>query len=171
MDGNILIKNILRLAFLLLLQVLVIDHIHISSGITPFIYVLAILMLPLNTPKWVLLMAAFVLGFLVDVFSGTMGLHMAATVPIAFIRPALLKMISFGRDFDTDDSPNMKKLGIDWFVTYASIMILFHHSALFFLELFRWEELGSTLLRILYSSMATLVLVVLSQLLFRSRKE
>jgi rod shape-determining protein MreD len=169
--NNIVTKNIVRFAFLLFLQVLVISHIQISSMVTPFIYILAILMLPFNTPKWLLLVSAFILGFFMDVFSGTMGLNMAATVLLAFVRPALLNSISFGRDFNNDDSPNMKNLGADWFISYALIMILIHHSAIFFLEVFRWNEIGTTLLRILYSSIATLVLVLLSQLLFTFRKE
>ena len=168
--NNVLTKNILRFAFLLFLQVLVINHIQISSMVTPYIYVLAILMLPFNTPRWLLLVSAFVLGFFMDVFSGTMGLNMAATVLVAFIRPALLNLISFGRDVNNDDSPNMRSLGADWFISYALIMVLVHHSAVFFLEIFRWNELGPTLLRILYSSVATMVLVVLSQLLFAFRK-
>jgi rod shape-determining protein MreD len=171
MNKNIVTKSILHFAFLLLLQVLVINHIRISSMVTPYIYILAILMLPFNTPKWLLLMSAFVFGFFVDIFSDTMGLNMAATLLIAFVRPTLLNLISFGRSFDNDSSPNMKELGMDWFISYALIMILIHHSALFFLEVFRWSEFGSTLLRILYSSAATFVLIVLSQLLFTFRKE
>jgi cell shape-determining protein MreD len=129
-------------------------------------------MLPFNTPKWLLLVSAFVLGFLMDVFSGTMGLNMSATLLIAFIRPALLNMISFGRDFNNDDdTPNMKNLGVDWFISYALIMILIHHSTIFFLEVFRLNELGTTFLRILYSSSVTLILVLLSQLLFSFRKD
>ena len=170
MSKNSLINNILRFAFLLLLQVLVINHIQISSMVTSYIYVLAILMLPFNTPRWLLLVSAFVLGFFMDVFSGTMGLNMAATVLIAFVRPTLLNMISLGRDFNSDDSPTMKVLGADWFISYALIMILIHHSAMFFLEVFRWSELGTTMLRILYSTTATFVLIVLSQIFFAFRK-
>jgi rod shape-determining protein MreD len=169
--NNIVTKNILRFAFLLFLQVLVINHIQISSMVTPFIYILAILMLPFNTPKWLLLVSAFILGFFMDVFSGTMGLNMSATILVAFVRPTLLNSISFGRDFNNDDTPNMKNLGADWFISYALIMILIHHSAIFFLEVFRWNEIGTTLLRILYSSVATFVLVLISQLLFAFRKE
>ena len=169
--NNILTKNILRFTFLLLLQVLVVDHIRISNMVTPYIYVLAILMLPFNTPKWLLLVSAFALGLFVDIFSGTMGLHAAALLWLAFARPILLNLISFGREFNNEDSPNIHALGIDWFASYALIMIVIHHSAISFLEIFRWDELGLTLLRILYSSVATLILVVLSQLLFAFRKE
>ena len=169
--NNRITKNILRFALFLLLQVLLIDRMHISSMVTPYIYILAILLLPFNTPKWLLLMSAFILGFFVDIFSGTMGLNMAATVLIAFVRPRLLNSIAFGQSFDSDDSPNMKVLGADRFISYALIMILIHHTALILLEVFRWNEFGTTLLRIFYCSVATLVLVVLTQLLFVFRKE
>ncbi|MCL2414135.1 MAG: rod shape-determining protein MreD [Bacteroidales bacterium] len=166
----IVTKNILRFAALLFLQVLVIDHIQISSMVTPFIYILAIIMLPFNTPRWLLLFSAFVLGFLVDIFSGTMGLNMSATLTIAFVRPYVLNLISFGRDYEDEEAPNMKNLGVDWFVAYVSIMIVIHHSAIFFLEVFRLSELGTTFLRIIYSSLATFVLVFLWQFLFALRK-
>ena len=169
--NNIIVKNILRFAFLLFLQVLVINHIQFSSMLTPYIYILAILMLPFNTPKWLLLISAFVFGFFMDIFSGTMGLNMSATVLIAFVRPTLLNLISFGRDFNNDDTPDMKNLGADWFISYALILILIHHSTMFLLEVFRWNEIGTILLRIFYSSVATLVLVILSQLLFSFRKD
>ncbi|MCL2417268.1 MAG: rod shape-determining protein MreD [Bacteroidales bacterium] len=166
----IVTKNILRFVGLLFLQVLVIDHIQISSMITPFIYILAIIMLPFNTPRWLLLFSAFVLGFFLDVFSGTMGLNMSAVLIAAFVRPAVLNLVSPERDYEDDDVPNMKSLGILWFVVYVVAMIVIHHSAIFFLEVFRLNELGTTFLRIIYSSLATFVLVFLSQFLFTSRK-
>ncbi|MDR1951310.1 MAG: rod shape-determining protein MreD [Bacteroidales bacterium] len=169
--NNIVTKNILRFAFFLFLQIFVINHIQISSMVTPFIYILAILMLPFNTPKWLLLISAFVLGFFMDIFSGTMGLNMSATLLIAFVRPTILNLISFGRDFSNDDSPSMKNLGVDWFISYALVIVFIHHSAMFLLEVFRWNELGTTFLRIIYSSATTLVLIVLSQLLFAFRKD
>ncbi|MCL2413229.1 MAG: rod shape-determining protein MreD [Bacteroidales bacterium] len=168
--NTIVIKNILRFVFLLFLQVLVINHIQVSSMVTPMIYVLAILLLPFNTPKWLVLISAFVLGFFVDVFSGTMGLNMSATLLMAFARPTVLRLISFGRDYNDEDAPNIKNLGIDWFISYALILILIHHSAIFFLEIFRFTELGTTLLRIGYSSLATLLLVILTQLFFTPKK-
>ena len=167
----IVTKNILRFVSLLFLQVLVIGHIQISSMVTPFIYILAIIMLPFNTPRWLLLFSAFVLGFFVDIFSGTMGLNMSAILIAAFIRPYVLNLISFGRDYEDEEVPNLRNLGVDRFVAYISIMIVVHHSAIFLLEIFRLNELGTTFLRIIYSSLATFVLVFLWQLLFASRKK
>ena len=167
----IVTKNILRFVSLLFLQVLVIDHIQISSMVTPFIYILAIIMLPFNTPRWLLLFSAFILGFFVDIFSGTMGLNMSAILIAAFIRPYVLNLISFGRDYEDEEVPNLRNLGVDRFVAYISIMIVVHHSAIFLLEVFRLNELGTTFLRIIYSSLATFVLVFLWQLLFASRKK
>jgi len=166
----IITKNAFRFVFLLFLQVLVINHLQMSSLVTPFIYVLAILLLPFNTPRWLLLVSAFVFGFFLDIFSGTMGLNMSAALIIAFVRPTLLEMITFGREYDETDSPSIRTLGFDWFLAYASVMIVVHHAAIFFLETFRFTELTTTLLRIFYSSVATLFLVVLWQFLFGFRR-
>ena len=166
----IITRNSIRFVVLFFLQVLVINHLQISSLVTPFIYVLAILLLPFNTPRWLLLVVAFVYGFFLDMFGGTPGLNVAAALTMAFIRPLLLEMITFGREFDETDSPSLRTLGLDWFLAYASVMIVVHHATFFFLETFRFTELSTTFLRIFYSSVATVFLVVLWQFLFGFRR-
>jgi rod shape-determining protein MreD len=130
----IITRNAGRFVILLFLQVLVISHLQMSSLVTPFIYVLAILLLPINTPRWLLLVVAFVYGFFLDIFAGTMGLNMSAALVMAFIRPLLLEMITFGREFDETDAPSLRTLGLDWFLAYASVMIVIHHATFFLLE-------------------------------------
>jgi len=166
----IITRNAGRFVILLFLQVLVINHLQMSSLVTPFIYVLAILLLPINTSRWLLLVVAFVYGFFLDIFAGTMGLNMSAALVMAFIRPLLLEMITFGRELDETDSPSIRTLGLDWFLAYASVMIVIHHATLFFLETFRFTELATTMLRTFYSSVVTLLLVVLWQFLFAFRR-
>jgi glucan phosphoethanolaminetransferase (alkaline phosphatase superfamily) len=68
-------------------------------------------------------------------------------------------------------SPSLKNQGIKWFAYYSIILILVHHSALFYLEIFRFKEFFQTLLRVLLSSLFTLLLVFLSEYLFYSAKE
>ena len=166
----IITRNSIRFVVLFFLQVLVINHLQISSLVTPFIYVLAILLLPFNTPRWLLLVSAFVYGFFLDMFGGTPGLNMASALMIAFIRPLLLEKITFGREYDETDSPSIRTLGLDWFLAYASVMIVIHHATFFLLETFRFTELLTTFLRIFYSSVVTILMVVLWQFLFGFRR-
>ena len=84
-------KNIIRFVVLILVQVLVLNHINFFGYLDPYLYVLFILMLPFEIPGWMLLISAFLLGLGIDLFSGTSGIHTAASVFMAFCRPAMLR--------------------------------------------------------------------------------
>ena len=86
---RVLGRNIIRLLVVVLLQVFIINNIEISSMINPYFYVIFILLLPFETPGWILLMSAFSLGLVVDLFMNTPGLHAASCVFMAFLRPYL----------------------------------------------------------------------------------
>ncbi|MCI0523101.1 MAG: rod shape-determining protein MreD, partial [Bacteroidales bacterium] len=60
---------------LILLQLLIFNNIQLSGYINPYIYVMFILVLPLNIPSWILLLLSFMTGLVVDLFSGTFGVH------------------------------------------------------------------------------------------------
>ncbi|HMT30864.1 MAG TPA: rod shape-determining protein MreD, partial [Bacteroidia bacterium] len=56
--------------------------------------------------------------------------------------------------------------GFTWFLIYAASLTLIHHSVLFYIEVFRFSEFFSTFLRVILSSLATLVVIMISQYLF-----
>ena len=91
---NTLIRNILRFVILLIVQVMVFDNLRLGSYIHPCVYVLFVLLLPFDTPKWRLLIDAFLIGIAVDIFNGTPGLNAAATVLMAFVRPFIIGITS-----------------------------------------------------------------------------
>ena len=167
---NIIIRSIFRYIILVLLQVLIIKNIELGAFINPFIYVLFILMLPLDTPKWLLLVSAFILGLTIDMFYDTAGMHAAASVAMAFARPSILKIFSPRDGYEADTKPTMTYLGISWFLSYSSILIFLHHFVLFYVEIFSFSEFFSTLLRVILSSIFTLLLIVISQYLFYRKK-
>ena len=91
---NLFLRNIGRFIFLVLFQVLVLDNIQLGGYLNPFMYVLFILLMPFETPGWVLLFSAFLLGGSIDLFEHTPGMHASAAVFMAFLRPAVLKLIA-----------------------------------------------------------------------------
>ena len=91
---KILSRNIIRFLFLVFIQVLVFNNIQVSGLINPYIYVIFILLLPFETPKWAILGLAFLLGISVDLFTNTPGMHSTATVLMAFLRPYVLSIIA-----------------------------------------------------------------------------
>jgi len=166
MNNNLIIINSIRFFALILLQVLILNNIQLSGYINPYLYVLFILMLPIQTSGWIVLISAFLIGIAVDMFSDTLGLHATASVFIAFIRPGIINLLSPKEDFATGTYPGIKYFSLKWFFTYAVILVLIHHCILFYLEIFSFRDFFNTLLRVLVSSTATLSIIIIGQYIF-----
>lgn len=163
--------NIIRFILLFLFQVLILNNIQLSGYINPYLYVLFILMLPFQTPRWLLLSAAFFMGLAIDMFTNTPGLHAAASTFMAFCRPSLISLLSSNKEIEPGSSPDIHVFGFAWFLAYSSILVLLHHLVLFYLEVFRFSDFFITMSRVLISSAITIVLILLTQLLFYGHKK
>jgi rod shape-determining protein MreD len=152
------------------LQVLVFDNVQIRGYINPYIYVLFILLIPFETPPWLLLISAFLLGFGVDLFSDTMGMHTAASVFMAFCRPGILRMVFSSKDYEIGISPGINDLGIEWFLKYALILVFLHHLVFFYLEVFSFYEFFYTFARVILSTLSTVLFIIIGQYLFYRKK-
>jgi hypothetical protein len=159
----ILARNILRFIVVILFQVLVMDNVMINGYMIPYIYILFIILLPFETPRWVQLISGFALGLIMDFFTGTPGMHTAATVLIAFARPYLLDLLAPRDGFEPETYPRIYYYGFTWFLKYALLIVLLHHLALFYLEVFQLKDFFSTLLRVILSTILSTSTIVLSQ--------
>jgi len=149
---------------LVLAQVLILSQVQFSGFFNPYVYVLFVLLFPISSPRWAALVFAFLLGFLIDVFSNTLGVHSAATVFIAYIRPFVLRLIS-NREDDRSDYPGLSQNNPGWFITYALLMVFIHHFILFYLEVYTFSHFFNTLYRVVLSTFFSVVVITLSQLL------
>lgn len=154
------IQHISRFFVLAVFQVLFLNNIQISGYLNPYIYILFVLLLPPKLPKSLVLLCAFIMGFTMDVFSDSYGLHSAATVLLAYIRPSLLSLVSVRGGEDLEDI-SIKQLRFGRFLTYTSISCFIHHFALFFLEAFRLSEFIDTIGRTLFSTVISLIFILL----------
>jgi len=160
-------RYLITFIVLVFLQVFILNNIQFSGFINPYIYVLFILILPFETPKWLLLVVAFALGITIDLFSSTLGMHSAATVFMAFARPYVLKVISPRDGYESETLPQLRFYGVNWFLKYSVILILLHHFFLFYIEVFRFSGFFTTFIRVVLSSIFTIVLVLISQYFYR----
>jgi cell shape-determining protein MreD len=166
-----LIRNIARFFILVFIQILILNNINLSGYINPYLYVMVILMMPFDAPKWLLLIASFLTGFTIDIFSNSAGMHAAACTFMGYSRPLVLKLMQPRDGYEFNSSPSLSEMGPNWFLTYASIMVFIHHFTYFFIEIFRFNEFLSTIFRVILSSITTLVLIVITQLLFSRKRE
>jgi hypothetical protein len=168
---NLILSNTLRFIVLLILQVLVFNNVGFYNMVNPYVYVLFILLLPLETPLYLLLGLSFAMGLSVDSFSNTGGIHAAASTLVAFTRPLVLLFITPRGGYEHQPVPNLRNMGIQWFITYSTILVLIHHVVLFQLEIFRFNEFLITFLRSVFSAIFTLVIILIAQYLNGSTKK
>jgi rod shape-determining protein MreD len=162
-------KNILRFLFFILLQVTIIRHLDLGIYVNPFLFVGAILMLPIRTNKTLVLFIAFTTGLIIDMFYNTMGMNAAACTFMAFCRPSVLRIYSPAGDYNADATSTIGSMGLRWMVSYAGTLILLHHLVLFYLEVLSFHGFFTTLLKVIFSAAASLILLLITQsILFRN---
>jgi rod shape-determining protein MreD len=159
----IITRNIVRFIVVVLFQVLVMDNVMINGYMIPYVYLLFILLMPFETPRWLLLLAGFGLGLTMDLFSNTLGMHTAATVLAAFVRSYMLDLLAPHDGYESESFPRIHYYGLLWFLKYTLVIVAIHHLALFYLEVFQLKEFFSTLLRVILSSFLSASSIVLSQ--------
>ncbi len=168
--NNVYFRNIVRFILLILLQVLVLNNMNLMGYMNPYVYILFILLLPADISGSLLLLLAFFTGLTVDFFGNTLGLNAAATVLMAFVRPGILNTFFKSIEFGQGEEPGIAKMGIGKFLRYTFLLVLIHHTALFFLEVFNFDEFGETLYRISISSLFSTFIILILVFLFGKRK-
>lgn len=164
-------KYIVRFVFIILLQLLVINNIELHTYVNPYIYIIFILSLPITLKPWAVVLISFFTGMIMDTFSTTPGLHMAAAGFMGYLRGFYLNFACSKEDFEKGIVPSISKKGIAWFVFYALILSFAHHIVLFYLEIYSFNEFFRTLLRILLSASFSVLIILVGELLFYRSKE
>lgn len=166
--NNSTTKNSIRFVVLVLVQALVLNNINFMGYISPYIYILFIILYPIKNNRSLFIFLSFLLGLTIDMFSDSGGIHAAASVTIAFLRPAALKF-AFGAMYDHQTV----KFATAEFIsnlTYISILTIIHHAILFSLEVFNTSEVILILQKTLFSSVFTIILCILIIIIFSKRK-
>ena len=167
-----LLKNTIRFALFILIQVLVLHKIPtLHRFITPYLYFLYILWLPFRMPRVVIMLIAFLFGLTLDYFLMTPGLHAAPCVLIAYVRPFIVNILISQEGAEQNyASPSAISMGPTPYATYVIVLTLLHHGYLVFLE---WMQFGSFLYflgKVLGTTGISLLLILVTELLF-IRKE
>lgn len=144
---------------LVLLQVLILNNIHIMGYATPFPYIYLILKFGSDTPRNVLMLWAFFLGLAVDVFSDTPGMNAAAAVLLAFLRLVFLRLF-IPRDTSDSVVPAVRTMGVSPFLKYLVAGVFVHHGMLLVVEFFSLAHIGALLLRIAASTLLTVACIM-----------
>jgi rod shape-determining protein MreD len=165
---SLLVKNIVRIILFMLVQVFVLDKIHLHQMVTPYIYLLFIIWLPFKmNRKWSMLIA-FAYGFLLDSFRHNPGFHAAACVLIAYIRPFLVSIFIPQEGADANfEEPSIKSMGgILPYAIFVTVLCFFHNAWLFLLEAWQFGNVWYFLVKTILSTLISILLIICVELIF-----
>jgi rod shape-determining protein MreD len=163
-------RYIFYFILLMLVQVLILNNLNLGGYINPYMYVLFLLILPVEIPGWILMLIGFLTGLIMDAFLNTIGIHASAMVFLSFLRPWLLRILAPRDGYEPGSLPIPSHFGFSWFLKYTFLAVIAHHAFLFYVEVFTFEGFFGTLWRVSVSALFTTMFVMLAQL-FGSRNE
>ncbi len=165
-----LVRSVIIFISYTLLQVIFARNLVVGGKAFTLIYLMFILLLPLETGRGYLLLLGFLSGFVVDLFYNSGGIHAAATVFIAFIRPFWINVNVPRGGYELGVFPNMKNMGLTWFITYTLPLLFLHILLLFYLEASTFRMFWFTLGRVVLSTILSFVVIIMLQYLFHSKQ-
>lgn len=167
--NKFLVSNITRFVILVLIQVLILNNINFLGFINPYLYVLFILLLPLNLTHYKVIFFSFLMGLTIDLFEDSGGINAAASVLIGFLRPSFLRF-SFGISYE-HQTVKFHQTPFAQRFTYISLLVVIHHLVLFSLEIFNLSYIILILKKTLFSSIFTILLILIVSGIFQQNKK
>ncbi|MBP6586877.1 MAG: rod shape-determining protein MreD [Flavobacterium sp.] len=166
--NSALFVNIFRFLLLLAVQIIVFNNMNFLGYISPFPYILFIILYPVNSNKSGLLLASFFLGLIMDMFSNSGGIHTTACLVLAYYRPYLFRF-SFGLSYEYQTVKLNDVLTPERF-SFILLSVVIHHFVLFVLEAFKVSFFLDVLFRTLLSTIFTIIICIIIIYLIKPNK-
>ena len=166
MNSKNLILQLFYFVLYIFLQIMFMKNLVLFDKAFCFIYIGFLLLLPFETNTVMLLIWGCVVGLFVDIFYDSLGIHMAASVLLVYLRPYWINLITPRGGYEVGMEPTLKLMKFEWFATYALPLIFVHHFALFYIETGGFSLFFFTLVKVIASVLFTFTTVVLFQYLF-----
>ena len=156
---------------LVLAQVIVFNHICIFNVAVPMVFIYLIVRLPITlSPNWVLTIGFF-LGLIVDIFSDTYGMNALACTVLAMVRRPVLRLYVPREEDLTRPEPSIQSLGTAEYMKYLLTMTLIYCTLIFLIEAFSIFNPLQLVLRILFSTLLSMVLMLGIEAIMTPRSE
>lgn len=147
---------------LVLLQVLVLNQMHVGGYATPFFYIYFILKFNSRVGRNELMLWAFALGLTVDMFGNTPGMNAAAATCLAFFRNSLMRLITL-RDLDEGFRPSIKSLGFSSFFRYSLLTCTLFCTLLQLIDTFSFFNVTVLVMKIVTSILSTILCILCAE--------
>ena len=168
-----IIRNIIRFIGFVLLQSLILKSVDLSFGEFDYfkviVFHLFILLLPLNMPRWAILVSAFLIGISVDFFYDSPGVHASAALFTAYLRKPVLKYLEPQGGYNVNEIPSLHYFDLSWIIIYTSILTLAHFLWYFSMEAFSFVYFFEIILNTIFSFLISVIFILIYQLIIRPK--
>lgn len=163
-----IISNVLRFLILIIIQIAVCQQINLFGYITPSIYLLALLLLPLELPLSVQYIIGFISGLWVDAFAHTLGVCSFAATLMMFARPYIANFLngSSENNYEAIDRPIPGVKDFRWIFFYTLALVSFYEISSTLLETMTFKNFGHTFLVILGNTIFTVFVILCTEYIF-----
>lgn len=162
MEKRSFVFRLFTLIGLVLLQVLFLNRICLFGYVTPLFYIWMIMRFDSSMKRSGILLWAFFLGLIIDMFSGTPGLNAASATLLAMLQPGIVKLFV---PLDRHDIlvPCSATMGGRAFAGYLLLMTTIHHTVYFILRSIPLGDWTVLALKIVFSTLLTFVLMLVTE--------
>jgi rod shape-determining protein MreD len=169
---NNILKNSIRFVLFLLIQIIILNEVPpLHQFITPYLYFLFILWLPFGTSRLSLTVIGFLLGYSLDVFSNTPGLHAAACTLIGYVRPSILNLLlAQEASEELTKEPSVGTMGWGPYFIYILLLTFIHHFYLVLLEWLQFGNFGYFIGKVFATTLMSVLLIFVVELVMNRRK-
>jgi hypothetical protein len=160
---NLYLRNTAIFFLYLLAQVLIFRHLTLFETASAHIFLVSLLILPVNTPFPVLILMGFFAGLLVDLlsFGPFTGISSFSAVLMLSLRNAWVFLITNRSSFRGSEETLIRVQPIGWLLQYMVPLILLYELSYHLLEAFGFEDFGITMLRFITSTLYTLLVCLI----------
>ena len=155
-------KNLKLFFGAIFIQVFILNNIQLSGYINPYYYVIFIFALPSKNSNIQTLLLSFLIGFVIDLFSYSYGVHAFASVLVGYLKILWVKNANSMKDSEEDFE--IRNLSINQFLTFSFYLVFIHHFTLFALDQFNFNQFFSILKATLTSTIFTILLLLIHKL-------
>ena len=162
------IQEFFLFIFLILLQVILLNRINVFGYATPVLYIYFLLKLPFGRNPYYSIISGFLMGLIIDIFLNTPGMNAAATTIVATFRKPILNLF-YDREIFDGFIPGINN-GTFQFVKLTVFVVSLHLTLLFFIESFTLFNAVNTIIRIVSSTIITILIIISLDVLKKKKK-
>ncbi len=152
-----------------LFQAFLFDNLTVSIYLAPMVYIAFIALLPITTPKIVMLLLGLAMGVANDYSMGTAGINTISTLLIAFLRWWIIVAFIGSESAKEGGEPSMERFGAKKFILYIFTLATIHHTIFFLFEALSFSNILPILMRLAISTATTTLFVWAAARIFNNR--